>query len=70
MEEYQLTASKAFEYNTSLSVVYITSDQTPFFDRNDAMNHSKKLNNKTVMTAEKKQNGSHDIYEEKNYLIL
>lgn len=40
-----------FKQNPSLEKVYCTSDGTPFYQENDAKNHAKTLDNKTVETV-------------------
>ena len=39
---------KIFESNPQLKKVYVTSDGTPFYQENDAKNHAKTLEDKTV----------------------
>jgi hypothetical protein len=40
-----------FEIHTDLEKVYVTSDNTPFYQENDAKNHAKSLKNKAVETV-------------------
>lgn len=40
-----------FETNPNLEKVHVTSDNTPFYQENDAKNHAKSLKDKTVETV-------------------
>jgi hypothetical protein len=40
-----------FETNPNLEKVHVTSDNTPFYQENDAKNHAKCLKDKTVETV-------------------
>lgn len=39
--------------NSTMSVVYMTSDGRGFYEKNDAQNHARTLNNKTVTPVKK-----------------
>ena len=46
-------ATEVFAKNHRKSVLYFTSDMTPFFEKNDAIKHTKGLDNKTIVTVNK-----------------
>lgn len=46
-------AKEVFAKNNRKSVLYFTSDMTPFFDKNDAIKHIKELDDKTIVTVNK-----------------
>lgn len=46
-------AKDIFVKNSCKSVLYFTNDMIPFFEKTDAIKHSKGLDNKTIVTINK-----------------
>jgi len=52
-EQRNRIAADVFEKNNMKSALYFTSDMIPFFEKNDALKHSNKLDDKTIVTVNK-----------------
>lgn len=48
-------AGEVFAQKPNTDVLHFTSDLIPFFDKNDAIKHSTKLNDKTIVTINKEK---------------
>lgn len=53
MEDLKKAGLKALADNKHLQEVFVTSDKIPFVDRNSAVNHTVKLDDKTILPVKR-----------------
>lgn len=52
-KDLKKAAQDALDFNPHLEKVFVTSDGTPFINENDAVNHARKFDDKTVAVFER-----------------
>jgi len=53
MADLKKVAEEALEFNKNLDKVFVTTDGTPFLSKNDAVNHARTFDDKTIAVFER-----------------